>query len=112
MLSILTLKFFANTDSRDFCCSEVKVSVCMRTLSLPTFWTIFWEVIWASRRDCLAVSIEAFFVVTVNDEPPLNSIPRCKPWVNNVKAEAKISRPENEYQIFRLPTKSIEVSPR
>ena len=50
--------------------------------------------------------------VTINDDPPLNSIPKCNPCVNSVIAEARINKPENEYQIFRLPIKSIEVSPR
>ena len=70
------------------------------------------EVIPASLKAVSAVCTEAFAEVIVKDEPPLNSIPRCKPWVNKVNAEARINKPEMEYQILRLPMKSTEVSPR
>ena len=66
----------------------------------------------ASRTADSADATETDCDVTVKDEPPLNSIPRCKPCVINVAAEARINNPENAYQIFLLPIKSTEVSPR
>ncbi|CAB4830154.1 unannotated protein [freshwater metagenome] len=50
--------------------------------------------------------------VTVKAEPPLNSIPKCKPETESAIADARINTPENAYQRRRLPMKSTDVSPR
>ena len=103
--SALMSKRLARASWTSAICSLSSVSVCARTVLLPTRWTTI-SLSTTSATVSRTASSVAAGDDTRNSAPPRNSMPRCRCSTSSEAIDTTSSAAETPYQILRWPMKS------